>query len=126
MTPEDRRYTNQHQWVRLIDDDIALVGITDFAQDQLGPIEYLELPEAGETLEEGEPYGVVESLKSSSDLFTPLDLEVIAVNPQAEEEPSIINDDPYGDGWMLRARLLEEGSYDRLLEASGYAESVGE
>jgi glycine cleavage system H protein len=126
MTPEDRRYTNQHQWVLLTDDGLALVGITDFAQDQLGPIVYLELPEAGESLEEGEPYGVVESMKSSSDLFTPLDSEVVAVNSNAVDEPSIVNDDPYGEGWMLRVRLLVEGGYDRLMRASDYAESVGE
>ena len=126
MTPEDRGYTNQHQWVLLTDDGLALVGITDFAQDQLGPIVYLELPEAGESLEEGEPYGVVESMKSSSDLFTPLNSEVVAVNSNAVDEPSIVNDDPYGEGWMLRVRLLEEGGYDRLMRASDYAESVGE
>ncbi|MGB8360338.1 MAG: glycine cleavage system protein GcvH [Acidimicrobiia bacterium] len=126
MTPEDRRYTNQHQWVLLLDDGLALVGITDFAQNQLGPIVYLELPEAGETLEEGEPYGVVESMKSSSDLFTPLDSEVIAVNSDAEDDPSMVNDDPYGAGWMLRVRLSEEGAHHRLMEASDYAESIGE
>lgn len=126
MTPDDRKYTNQHQWVLPTDDGLALVGITDFAQEQLGDIVFLELPEAGETLDEGEPYGVVESMKSSSDLFTPLDSEVVAVNSAAEDEPSIVNDDPYGEGWMLRVRLLEEGSYERLMPASDYAESVGE
>lgn len=126
MTPADRRYTNQHQWVLMTDDGFALVGITDFAQDQLGPIVYLELPEAGESLEEGEPYGVVESMKSSSDLFTPLASQVVAVNSNAEDEPSIVNDDPYGEGWMLRVRLLEERGYDRLMRASDYADSVGE
>jgi len=126
MTPEDRRYTNQHQWVLLLDDGLALIGITDFAQDQLGPIVYLELPEAGESLEEGEPYGVVESMKSSSDLFTPLGSVVIAVNSDAEDEPSVVNDDPYGAGWMLRVRPSEEGAYSRLMEAADYAESVGE
>lgn len=126
MTPEDRRYTNQHQWVLPIEDGLALVGITDFAQDQLGPIVYLELPEVGETLEEGEPYGVVESMKSSSDLFTPLDSVVVGVNSAAEDEPSIVNGDPYGEGWMLRVRLLEPTAYERMMEASDYAESVGE
>jgi glycine cleavage system H protein len=126
MTPDDRRYTNQHQWVLPTDDGLALVGITDFAQEQLGDIVFLELPEEGETLDEGEPYGVVESMKSSSDLFTPLDSEVVAVNSGAEDDPSIINSDPYGEGWMLRVRLLEEGSYERLMRASDYAESVGE
>jgi glycine cleavage system H protein len=126
MTPEDRRYTNQHQWVLPIEDGLALVGITDFAQDQLGPIVYLELPEAGETLEEGEPYGVVESMKSSSDLFTPLDSEVVGVNSAAEDEPSVVNDDPYGEGWMLRVRLLDPAAYERMMEASDYAGSVGE
>lgn len=126
MTPEDRRYTSQHQWVQKIGEALALVGITDFAQDQLGPIVYLELPDVGETLEEGEPYGVVESAKSSSDLFTPIDAEVVATNTVAEDDPAVINADPYGNGWMLRVRPLDLEAYDRLMEASEYAETVGD
>ena len=125
MTPEDRRYTSQHQWVRQIEDGMALVGITDFAQDQLGEIVYLELPEVGETLEEGEPYGVVESAKSSSDLFTPLDGKVVDINSDAEDDPSMVNTDPYGEGWMLRVRPSEEDAYERLMGAAEYEDLVG-
>jgi len=125
MTPEDRRYTSQHQWVRQIEDGLALVGITDFAQEQLGEIVYLELPEVGEHLEEGEPYGVVESAKSSSDLFTPLDAEVVDVNSDAEDDPSKVNTDPYGEGWMLRVRPMEEDAYERLMGAAEYEDLVG-
>lgn len=126
MTPDDRRYTSQHQWVRMIEDGLALVGITDFAQDQLGDIVYLELPEVGETLEEGEPYGVVESAKSSSDLFTPIDGEVVGMNTDAEDDPSVVNTDPYGEGWMLRVRPSEADSYHRLMTADDYVALVGE
>ena len=126
MTPDDRRYTSQHQWVLGSTDGLSLVGITDFAQAQLGEIEYVELPEEGETLEEGEPYGVVESSKSSSDLFTPFHLEVVAINPATEADPSVVNTDPYGAGWLLRVRPVEADAYDRLLTAADYVELVGE
>ncbi|MGA7272976.1 MAG: glycine cleavage system protein GcvH [Acidimicrobiia bacterium] len=126
MTPGDRRYTNQHQWVKPAEDDLLLVGITDFAQEQLGDIEFVELPEVGEELEEGEPYGVVESAKTASDLFTPVDGEVVEVNPATEDDPSVINTDPYGAGWLLKIRPNEEDVMDRLMPGSEYAEMVGD
>lgn len=126
MTPQDRRYTNQHQWVKPDQDGLFLIGITDFAQEQLGDIEFVELPEAGEELEEGEPYGVVESAKTASDLFTPVDGEVVEINTAAEDDPSVINTDPYGAGWLLKIRPGEADVMDRLMTGAEYAEMVGD
>lgn len=126
MTPNDRRYTNQHQWVKPTEDGLLLVGITDFAQDQLGDIEFVELPEVGEELEEGEPYGVVESAKVASDLFTPVDGEVVEINTAAEEDATLINTDPYGAGWLLKVRPSEPDVVNRLMSGPEYAEMVGD
>ena len=126
MTPDDRRYTSQHQWAKKAEDGLVLVGITDFAQEQLGYVEYVELPDVGEDLEEGEPYGVVESGKSASDLFTPIDGEVVAISSATEEDPTVINTDPYGDGWLIKLRPVDEISVDGLMAAAEYSEMVGD
>ena len=122
--PADLKYIETHQWVRVADDGTATVGITDFAQEQLGDVVYIGLPEVGETVRGGEEAGVAESVKSASDVFSPVTGEVIAINEALEEEPEIVNDDPYGEGWMFRVKLADKGELDALMDADAYGESL--
>lgn len=117
--PADLRYTRDHEWVR-IDGDEAVVGITGYAADQLGDIVFVELPETGKQLEASRPFGVVESVKAVSDLFAPLDGEVVATNDALTGGPELVNSDPYGDGWMIRLRLTDPSDIDDLLDADAY------
>lgn len=117
--PTDLRYTRDHEWVRL-DGDEATVGITQYAADQLGDIVFVELPEAGRTLEGSRPFGVVESVKAVSDLFAPIAGEVAAVNEALTGAPELVNSDPYGEGWMVRLRISDPGALDDLLDAAAY------
>lgn len=117
--PTDLRYTRDHEWVRL-DGDEATVGITQYAADQLGDIVFVELPEAGRTLEGSRPFGVVESVKAVSDLFAPIAGEVAAVNEALTGAPELVNSDPYGEGWMVRLRISDPGELDDLLDAAAY------
>lgn len=124
--PADLKYIETHQWVRVADDGTATVGITDFAQEQLGDVVYIGLPEVGETVRGGEEAGVAESVKSASDVFSPVTGEVIAINEALEEEPEIVNDDPYGEGWMFRVKLADKGELDALMDADAYGESLAD
>ena len=117
--PTDLRYTRDHEWVRL-DGDEAVVGITQYAADQLGDIVFVELPEAGKALEASRPFGVVESVKAVSDLFAPLSGEVVATNDALTAGPELVNSDPYGDGWMVRMHLADAGDLEDLLDADAY------
>ncbi len=123
--PSDRRYTSEHEWIKP-DGDSYLVGITSFAQDQLGDIVYLELPDVGRRLEPEEPFGVVESVKAVSDLYAPVAGEVVAVNDDLTGRPELVNGDPYGDGWMLEVRVdgATGPATAGLLDASGYAATI--
>jgi glycine cleavage system H protein len=121
--PEDLRYTKEHEWVRL-DGGEAIVGITDFAQDSLGDIVFVELPALGTQLAQGETFGVVESNKSVSDLFCPIAGRVVAVNEALRAEPERVNQDPYGDGWMIRLAASRPEDVAALLDANGYAAHV--
>ena len=123
--PEDLRYHPEHTWAR-IEGDLATVGITDHAQSELGDVVYLELPEIGRELAFGEVFGSVESSKSISELYSPVAGEVVEVNSVLEDAPERINDDPYGEGWILRVRLTEGFDVNRLLDGSGYAAQVGD
>jgi glycine cleavage system H protein len=120
-TPEDLQYSKTHEWVRVAGDQ-ATIGITDFAQDQLGDIVYLELPEAGRKLRLEDPFGVVESVKAVSDLFSPLTGEILQVNEPLLDQPEAINSDPYGAGWMLVVRLENPAELHELLSAAQYQE----
>ena len=120
MNPEDRHYTKSHEWVR-IDGEIGTIGITDHAQKELGEIVYLELPEVGHVYNAEDEFGTVESVKAVSELFVPVSGEVVAVNKQAVAEPGIINDDPFGDGWLIKVRLSSDGEAGKLLSAELYA-----
>lgn len=121
--PDDLRYHPEHAWVRL-EEDTATVGITDHAQDELGDLVYVELPESGRRLEAGEVFGSVESSKSISELISPVAGEVVEVNRALEDAPETINDDPYGDGWMIRVRLDAAFDPAGLLDAETYAAQV--
>jgi len=122
--PADLKYIETHQWVRVEADGTATVGITDFAQEQLGDVVYIGVPEVGVTVNGGEEAGVAESVKSASDVFSPVTGEVIEINEKLEDEPEIVNEDPYGDGWMFKVKLADEGELDGLMDATAYAEHV--
>jgi glycine cleavage system H protein len=117
--PDDVRYTKDHEWLRLNNGD-GVVGITDFAQDQLGDVVFVELPAVGAELSQGQAFGVVESNKTVSDLFAPVSGRVTAVNPALRDEPERVNQDPYGEGWMIRVALGRRQEVDGLLDAAGY------
>ncbi len=122
--PEDLRYTEQHEWVRDEGQGVFAFGITDFAQDALGDITYLELPDAGVAVTQGEPCGVVESVKTYSDVYAPLSGEVVAANEALADEPEMVNADPYGEGWLARIRASDSGGFDALLDAAAYRDHL--
>jgi glycine cleavage system H protein len=119
LVPEDLSYSEEHEWVR-VEDDVAIVGITDFAQDQLGDIVYVDLPEVGSTIDVGSVVGELESTKSVSDVYSPVSGEVIAVNPELEGSEELINSDPYGEGWLFKVRLGDGEPTEGLLSAEQY------
>ena len=123
MNPEDLRYTQSHEWVR-IDGDVGTIGITDYAQKELGDIVYLELPEVGHVFNAGDEFGTVESVKAVSELFTPVSGEIVEINKGAVTEPGIVNDDPFGDGWMIKLKLSTDAEVQKLLTAEQYEEYV--
>lgn len=123
MIPEDLQYTADHEWVRL-DGDVVTVGITDYAQDQLGDIVYLSLPAVGEAIEAGAVVGELESTKSVSDLFAPVSGEVVSVNETLESTPETVNSDPYGQGWLMTVRVADPGALEGLLDAAAYGASI--
>ncbi|AOY88841.1 glycine cleavage system protein H [Marinobacter salinus] len=122
--PADLKYIETHQWVRVSDDGTATVGITDFAQEQLGDVVYIGVPDLGVTVNGGEEAGVAESVKSASDVFSPVTGEVIAVNETLEDEPEKVNEDPYGDGWLFKVKLVDQGELDGLMDPEAYSEHV--
>ena len=122
--PADLKYIETHQWVRVSDDGTATVGITDFAQEQLGDVVYIGVPDVGATVNGGEEAGVAESVKSASDVFSPVTGEVVAVNESLEDEPEKVNEDPYGDGWLYKVRLEDAGELDGLMDAAAYSAHV--
>jgi glycine cleavage system H protein len=117
--PDDLRYTKDHEWLRLEGND-GVVGITDFAQDALGDVVFVELPAVGTTLSQGQTFGVVESNKTVSDLFAPVSGRVAAVNQVLRDEPERVNRDPYGEGWMIRIAVARREEVDGLLDAGAY------
>jgi glycine cleavage system H protein len=121
--PEDLKYTEEHEWAR-IEGDQAVVGITDYAQDALGDIVYVDLPPVGTTVTAGETFGEVESTKSVSDLYSPLSGIIAERNDQLDKSPEIINSDPYGQGWLVRVALSDAAEADRLMDAGAYREVV--
>lgn len=122
-TPSELKYVASHEWAR-IEGDIAIIGITDHAQDALGDLVYIELPDMGDQLKAGDEAGVVESVKAASDIYAPLTGEVVEVNGALGDSPEIVNSDPYHDGWMYKIRIADVAEIDDLLSAEGYDAAV--
>ena len=122
--PSDLKYTKDHEWVRL-DGETAIIGITDFAQGELGDIVFIDIDSEGDTLKKEEVFGSVEAVKTVSDLYVPLDCEIIEVNPLFDENPELVNEDPYEKGWMVKAKITDPNSENDLLTADQYSELVG-
>jgi glycine cleavage system H protein len=125
MYPSDLKYTKEHEWVR-VDGDSATIGITDFAQDQLGEVVYVDLPSVGDQATAGDTFGEIESVKSVSELFAPVSGEVTKVNEALDDAPETVNEDPYGDGWMITVKLSDTSELDGLLDASAYEAFIAE
>ena len=123
--PDDLRYHAEHDWAR-IDGDVATLGITWYAQDQLGEVVFFDPPEVGATIQKDSSYAEVESVKAVSDVIAPLSGEIIAVNDAVAERPEVINEDPYGEGWLVRVRLSDPSEADSLLDAEGYRGLLGQ
>ena len=128
MNPDDRKYTQEHEWALLepAGTGTVLVGITHYAQDQLGDVVYLELPEVGATVGSLAKMGEIESVKAVSDLFSPVSGAVTEVNGRLAHEPELVNNDPFGEGWMLRVRITDPSELDGLMDAAAYGEYVGQ
>ncbi|MBA9076496.1 MULTISPECIES: glycine cleavage system protein GcvH [Rufibacter] len=122
--PEELKYTKDHEWVR-IEGEVAYVGITDFAQRELGDIVYVDIDTVGKTVAKEEVFGTVEAVKTVSDLFSPLTGEVLEVNPQLDGSPELVNSDAYGDGWMIKMSIDNQAEVAELLSAAAYRELVG-
>lgn len=122
--PSDLRYAKSHEWVRLESDGTAVVGITDYAQNSLGDITYVQLPKAGATLKAGESFGVVESVKAASDVYAPIGGTVLAVNDALNGTPETVNREPYTGGWMLKLKPTNPAEAGALLDANGYAQAT--
>ncbi|AXT61192.1 glycine cleavage system protein GcvH [Aquimarina sp. AD10] len=122
--PSELKYTKDHEWIK-IDGDIATVGITDFAQGELGDIVYVEVETVGEELDQEEVFGTVEAVKTVSDLFLPLTGEIVEFNETLEGDPELVNSDPYGEGWMVKIKIADTSQIDGLLSADGYKEVIG-
>lgn len=125
MTPSDRRYAESHEWVK-IEDDIAIVGISDYAQEALGDITFIELPETDSDISQEEECGVVESVKAASDIYAPMDGEIVEVNEALETSPELVNDDPYGEGWIFKMANFNREQYEDLLDAADYEATHGD
>ncbi len=124
--PRDLKYTKEHEWVREEDDNTVVVGITDYAQDSLGDVVYVELPQEGGSVTKNEPFGVVESVKAVSDLYSPVTGTVVEVNDAIIDSPEVINEDPYGDAWMIKVELSNPEELGDLLTAEDYHNYIEE
>lgn len=124
--PDDLKYTKEHEWVRLLDNGIAAMGITDYAQNQLGDIVYLELPKEGEAVEQGEPFGVVESVKAVSDIYAAVSGTVTEINDPLTESPETLNEDCYEEGWLIKVKLANSNELSELMTTEQYQAYVKE
>ena len=117
--PAELKYTSEHEWIRVEGDEIV-VGVTDFAQGELGDVVFIEIETEGENLSQGDTFGTIEAVKTVSDLYMPVDGEVVEVNPALEETPELVNSEPFGGGWMIRVKLGDPSQLDELLSAEAY------
>jgi glycine cleavage system H protein len=125
--PDGLLYTEEHEYLKSVGDEgVYAVGVTDYAQGELGDVVYIELPEAGASFEKMDAFGTIEAVKAVSDLYCPVKAEVVEVNSALEDDPAVVNSDPYGDGWMIKIRVEDEGDLDDLMDAEGYAAHVGD
>ena len=125
--PDDLRYTAEHEYVQPSDDrGVVVIGITDYAQGELGDVVYVSLPKVGETYEAHQPFGTIEAVKAVSELYMPVAGEVVEVNGALDADPAVVNRDPYGEGWMVKVRTSASGALDSLLDAAGYRAHIGE
>jgi glycine cleavage system H protein len=124
--PDHLRYTEEHEWIEVEEEGVATIGITDFAQGELGDIVFVELPQPGEKLALGETLGTIEAVKTVEDMFSPLSGEVVEVNTALEEAPTMINSSPYHDGWILKIRMADKTEMERLMSASDYRTKIGD
>ncbi len=122
-TPKELSYTAEHEWVA-IEDDTATIGITDYAQGELGDIVFVELPGEGDSTVQGDPFGTIEAVKSVSELFAPLSGIIIEANTALEDQPELVNSDPYGDGWIIKLKVADAAQVEKLLSAEEYEEQV--
>ncbi|MBI5215146.1 MAG: glycine cleavage system protein GcvH [Ignavibacteriae bacterium] len=122
--PEQLKYTSEHEWIR-IEGNIGVVGITEYAQGELGDVVFVELPAVGKQFKRGDAFGTVEAVKAVSDLFAPISGEVVEVNPQLEKTPELVNKEPYEGGWMLKLSIADSGELGSLLTAQQYREQIG-
>jgi glycine cleavage system H protein len=123
--PQDLKYTAEHEYVKSVGADEVVVGITDYAQGELGDVVFVELPKVGASYKRMEVFGTIEAVKAVSELYSPLSGEVVAVNDALDGNPALVNSDPYGEGWMIRLRVSEAGELDSLLDAAGYQGKIG-
>ncbi len=123
--PTNLKYTDEHEWIRP-EGEYAYVGITDYAQDQLGDIVFVDVNTEGETLEKGEVFGSIEVVKTVSDLFLPVGGEVMEINPELEEKPELVNSDPYGEGWLIKIKMTNPDELESLLDADAYKKIINE
>jgi glycine cleavage system H protein len=117
--PADLKYTNEHEWIRM-EGDVAIIGVTDFAQGELGDIVYVDINSVGNTMSQGEVFGTVEAVKTVSDLFMPISGTLMEVNPELNNSPELVNQDPYGAGWMVKVKISDASELDSLLNADAY------
>ena len=123
--PADLKYTTEHEWIR-IEGNIGTVGITDWAQGELGDVVFVELPDEGASFSAGDAFGTIEAVKAVSELYSPLTGKVTAINPLLDDDPMTVNRDPYGDGWMIKIELEEPGQVEQLLDATGYKNLIAD
>jgi len=121
--PKELRYTKDHEWIK-VKGDTATIGVTDFAQQQLGDVVFVEIETMGETLQKGDVFGTIEAVKTVSDMYMPIAGEIIEVNPKLEDSPEIVNEDPYGEGWMIKIKIEDDLELDELLSADDYEMEV--
>lgn len=125
MHPSDLRYHKEHEWVR-VEGDVAVIGISHFAQDQLGEVVYVDMPDAGDPVVADDTFGEIESVKSVSELYSPVSGEIIEVNESLDDSPETVNADPYGDGWMIKVRMSDTAELDALMSAADYESFINE
>lgn len=125
MVPNELKYTEDHEWIK-IDGNTGTIGVTDYAQGELGDVVFVDIPEDLEEVEKGEAFGTIEAVKTVSDLFSPCDGKVLEVNTKLADEPQSVNSDPYGDGWLIKIEINDQSQLDGLLDADAYKAQIGE